>query len=68
MTDAGRSFSARLMLRGLGWDVGLPLVGYYAFHFLGVADWPALLTATVLAGVRIVWVAVRERSLNLSRP
>jgi len=56
------------MLQGLGWDVGLPLVGYYAFHFLGVADWPALLTATVLAGVRIVWVAVRERSLNLSRP
>jgi hypothetical protein len=58
-------FSARSMLRGLGWDVGLPLAGYYALHLLGVADWPALLTATVLAGARIVWVAVRERSLNL---
>jgi hypothetical protein len=65
VTDEGPTVSARLMLRGLGWDVGLPLVGYYALHFLGVADWPALLTATVLAGVRIVWVAVRERSLNL---
>jgi hypothetical protein len=53
------------MLRGLGWDVGLPLVGYYALHLLGVADWPALLAATLLAGARIVWVAVRERSLNL---
>jgi hypothetical protein len=65
VTDEGPTVSARLMLRGLGWDVGLPLVGYYALHSLGVADWPALLTATVLAGVRIVWVAVRERSLNL---
>ena len=53
------------MVRGLGWDVGLPLVGYYALHLLGVADWPALLVATALAAVRIVWVAVRERSLNL---
>jgi hypothetical protein len=58
-------FSPRSMLRGLGWDVGLPLVGYYALHVLGAADWPALLVATGLAAVRIVWVAVRERSLNL---
>jgi hypothetical protein len=49
----------------LGWDVGLPVVGYYGLHFLGVADWPALLAATGLAGVRIIWVAIRERSLNL---
>jgi hypothetical protein len=41
------------------------VVGYYALHFLGVADWPALLAATGLAGVRIIWVAIRERSLNL---
>ena len=58
-------FSARSMLHGLGWDVGLPLVGYYALHLLGVGDWTALLVATGLAGVRIVWMAVRERSLNL---
>lgn len=58
-------FSARSMLHGLGWDVGLPLVGYYALHLLGVGDWTALLVATGLAGMRIVWVAVRERSLNL---
>jgi hypothetical protein len=65
MTDDARNLNARSMLCGLGWDVGLPLVGYYALHLLGVADWPALLTATGLAGARIVWVAVRERSLNL---
>jgi hypothetical protein len=65
MADDVEQLSARAMLRGLGWDVGVPLVGYYALHLLGVADWPALLVATALAGVRIVWVAVRERSLNL---
>ena len=65
MADEVTQLNARLMLRGLGWDVGLPLVGYYALHLAGVGDWRALLTATALAGVRIVWVAVRQRSLNL---
>jgi hypothetical protein len=60
-----RHVNTRAMLRGLAADVGLPLLGYYVLHFLGVADWPALLAATALAAVRIVWVAVRERSLNL---
>jgi hypothetical protein len=65
MTENAPAIGARAMLRGLGWDVGLPVVGYYALHLLGVADWPALLVATGLAGLRIIWVAVRERSLNL---
>jgi hypothetical protein len=52
------------MLRGLGWDVGLPVVGYYALHLVGVHDFVALLVASALAAVRIVWVAVRERALN----
>ena len=52
------------MLRGLGWDVGLPVVGYYALHLLGRRRLVALLAATRLAAVRIVWVAVRERALN----
>jgi hypothetical protein len=65
MSDDVKQLDPRQMLRGLGWDVGLPLVGYYGLHLLGVADWPALLAATGLAAVRIVWVAVRERSLNL---
>ena len=65
MSDGVQQLNPRLMLRGLGWDVGLPLVGYYALHLLGVGDWTALLAATGLAGARIVWVAVRERSLNL---
>ena len=53
------------MLRGLGWDVGPPLVAYYALHLAGVGDTTALLAATAIAVVRILWVAVRQRSLNL---
>jgi hypothetical protein len=56
--------SGRLMLRGLAWDVGLPVAGYYALHLAGVSDLVALLVASLLAAVRIVWVAVRERELN----
>lgn len=51
-------------LVGLAWDVGLPLVTYYALHALGVSDWTALLAATLAAGVRLVWVAVRSRRVT----
>ena len=61
--DAG-PVEARAMLRGLGWDVGLPLATYYGLHALGVADLPALLAATAAAGTRIAVVAVRDRALN----
>jgi hypothetical protein len=52
------------MLRGLAWDIGLPLVAYYGLHLLGVSDWPALLAATAVAGIRIVWSLLRDRTLN----
>jgi hypothetical protein len=50
---------------GLAWEIGLPLVAYYGLHLLGADDWVALLAATGAAGTRIVWGAVRHRSLNL---
>ena len=37
--EVQRHFSPRLMVRGLAWDVGLPLVAYYALHLLGASDW-----------------------------
>lgn len=49
---------------GLLWDVGAPLVGYYALHALGASDWVALLVATVAAGLRMAWVAVRTREIT----
>jgi hypothetical protein len=54
-----------LMIRGLAWDVGLPLLAYYGLHQLGINDWTALLAATAAAALRIVWVALRDRALNL---
>jgi hypothetical protein len=53
------------MVRGLAWDVGLPVVAYYALHVAGASDWVALLAGTVAAGIRIVWIAARDRSWNL---
>ena len=54
----------RTMLRGLAWDVGLPVVTYYALHLLGASDWVALLASALLAGLRIVLGALRQRALN----
>jgi hypothetical protein len=51
-------------LIGLAWDVGLPLVGYYAMHALGASDWTALLVATAAAGVRVLWVFARNRRVT----
>lgn len=63
--DARSSFNPRMIARGLAWDVGLPMVAYYGLHLAGVGDFVALLAATAAAAVRIAWVAVRDRSLNL---
>ncbi|WP_232667009.1 VC0807 family protein [Pseudonocardia sp. TRM90224] len=54
----------RMMMRGLAFDVGLPVVTYYALHLLGADDWVALLAASGIAATRIVWSAVQERKLN----
>src|SRR5690242_7845016 len=53
------------MLRGLALDVGLPVLAYYALHLLGASDWVALLAASAIAAVRVVWSAVRARTLNV---
>ena len=52
------------LLRGLAWDVGAPVVAY-VLHLLGASDWVALLASSAVALLRIGWVAVRRRSLNL---
>jgi hypothetical protein len=52
------------IVRGLAWDVGLPVAAYYALHLPGASDWVALLAATGAAGLRLAWTALRHRSLN----
>ncbi|MGH3901067.1 MAG: VC0807 family protein [Pseudonocardiaceae bacterium] len=51
-------------IKGLLWDVGLPVASYYGLRLAGASAWVALLGATLAAGLRIVWVAVRDRKLN----
>jgi hypothetical protein len=45
-------------------DIGLPLAGFYGLHLLGADDRSALLAATALAGLRVAWGVLRERTLN----
>jgi hypothetical protein len=60
----GPRFVVGTLGRGLLWDVGLPLVTYYALHLLGFDNWVALLGATFAAGARVLLVAIRDRALN----
>ncbi|MGH3778675.1 MAG: VC0807 family protein [Pseudonocardiaceae bacterium] len=52
------------LIRGLCWDVGLAVASYYGLRLAGASEWVALLGATLAAGLRIVWVALRDRKLN----
>jgi len=58
-----RSMGLR-MLRGLLVDVGLPIITYYLLHLLSATDWVALLAATGVAGVRLLWGIVAKREIN----
>jgi hypothetical protein len=61
---AGQGSPGLRVFSGLLWDVGAPLVAYYALRLLGASEWVALLVATLAAGVRLVWVAVRARQVT----
>ncbi len=45
-------------------DVGLPLLAYYGLHAAGVSDYRALLAGTIVAGLRVAFVALRNRRLD----
>lgn len=45
-------------------DIGPPLGGYYGLRALGVSEYIALLTATVLAGIKVGYDAIKARRLD----
>lgn len=45
-------------------DVAPPLVAYYGLRALGVSEYVALLSATVLSGVRVVYGVIKSRRLD----
>ncbi|MGH3548320.1 MAG: VC0807 family protein [Pseudonocardiaceae bacterium] len=52
------------LIRMMSLDVGLPLLAYYGLHAAGVGDYRALLAGTVVAGLRVAFVALRNRRLD----
>jgi hypothetical protein len=56
--------SAARPLLGLLWDAGIPVLGFYTLQILGASDWAALLAATLFAGARVFWVALRTRRIT----
>jgi uncharacterized membrane protein len=56
--------SGSAVLRIVLLDVAPPLVGYYGLRACGVSEYVALLTATVLSGLKVTYDAVKARRLD----
>ncbi|MUL62847.1 hypothetical protein BOO86_00105 [Mycobacterium sp. CBMA 234] len=54
----------RPIIRGILLDIAPPLAAYYGLRAAGVSEYVALLTATVLAGLKVGHDAVRARRLD----
>ncbi|MER6074303.1 VC0807 family protein [Streptomyces sp. NPDC001817] len=64
-TSARRSGSVmRAMVATLFYDVGLSVIAYFAAELLGANTYVALLAGTAVAGLRVLWVAIRQRRID----
>ncbi|PND56255.1 hypothetical protein CRM90_18165 [Mycobacterium sp. ENV421] len=52
------------MLQTVAADVAPPLIAYYGLRAAGVSEYIALLSATVLSGLRVIYSVVRVRRLD----
>ncbi|MDT5064257.1 MAG: hypothetical protein QOK02_412 [Mycobacterium sp.] len=52
------------VLRGILLDVAPPLIAYYGLRALGCSEYVALLSATVLAGLKVSYEAIKARRLD----
>ncbi|MFD8820708.1 hypothetical protein ACFV23_56870, partial [Streptomyces sp. NPDC059627] len=48
----------------LFFDVGLSVIAYFVAELLGASNYVALLAGTVVSGLRVLWVAVRQRKAD----
>lgn len=53
------------IMLSLLWDVGLALAAYFVAHWLGASDYVALLAGSVVALLRVVYVAARTRKFDV---
>ncbi|MDX1877877.1 VC0807 family protein [Mycolicibacterium sp. 141076] len=54
----------RPIIRGILLDIAPPLIAYYGLRAAGASEYVALLTATVLAGSKVAYDAIRTRRLD----
>jgi hypothetical protein len=52
------------IIRGILLDIAPPLIAYYGLRAAGASEYTALLTATVLAGSKVAYDAIRARRLD----
>ncbi len=54
----------RPVLRSVGLEIAPPLLAYYGLRALGQPEFVALLTATIVSGLKVTYDAVRVRRLD----
>jgi intracellular septation protein A len=62
--EAGSRRSVRPVVQTVLVDVFPPLAAYYGLRIAGASEFAALLSATVLSGLRVVYGVVRSRQLD----
>jgi hypothetical protein len=62
--DTARAESMRPAIRSILLDVAPSLIAYYGLRAVGTSEYVALLTATIVAGVKVCYDAVRARRLD----
>jgi hypothetical protein len=61
----GRTMSpVRAMVQTLFLDIGLSVIAYFLAELLGADTYVSLLVGTLVSGVRIAWVGVKQRRLD----
>lgn len=65
MTEKPSSPGVVDILKSLLVDVGVPALAYFVAHWLGASDFVALLAGSVIALLRTLFVAVRDRKFQL---
>lgn len=65
MTEKTETPGVAAILKSLVLDVGVPTLAYFVAHWLGASDFVALLAGSVIALLRTLFVAARERKFQL---
>ncbi|GAA3436100.1 VC0807 family protein [Kutzneria kofuensis] len=65
MTESPKPPGVLTILKSLLVDVGVPALTYFVAHWLGAGDFVALLAGSVIALLRTLFVAAKDRKFEL---